>query len=432
MQGKFTDWLYLDEGLIPILSRLVGLISLPIAAVVWFFAHSGCGLEPYPQPFNVPAWRFGTYLVPVPLPPEPLNLIVFGLFALAAVALIAGKAHRPLYIYMAAVLAYYCSRDFFVCMLHWILLDFLFLVALAFRTQGRPSPARRLIQLTICSCYIFAVIQKIFYPDFWLGLSLEANFYDGFAVTSPFKAFFIQHQLPMSFWQASSILLLVLETFVAIALFFKQTRIAACILGIFLHGGILMMMDPILSLFSLEMWLGYLAFFPGNKKVENTTDGTARPPLQTAFSLVYIAVLIIMPMRIYFLGGPPPELLTLFERTPWTFGMFLMRQKQEQIEMAFEDEKGERHSLEATGRMKTASNDNELISIAQYILKNNPGAKEISINDSIIVNERRRVLRTLVWRNPGQAGSEPQISVTNAGEYCRGAANRNPEPDHRP
>jgi len=443
------DWLYQSEGLLPLFSRLVGLISLPIGGIVWFFSHSGSGGPYYPGPFNVPAWRFDSYLMPVPLPPEPLNFIVFGLFGLAAILLVAGKNSRLLYLYMASVLAYYCSRDFFVCMLHWVLLDFLFLLALAFRGQkgssadktAPRSPARRLIQLTICSCYLFGVLQKVFYPDWCQGLSLEAAFYDGFAVTPPFRPLFVNHPLPLALWQANAIFLLFAETFIGLGLFSKRTRIAACVLSFFLHGGILLMMEPVLSLFSLEMWLGYLVFFDAKKdkkeKEEEEEEQAAESAAETgggsktstALALAFIALIIVMPLRIYFLPGPPAELLTLFERTPWTFGMFLMRQKQESLDIGYEGADGQRHTVESQGRMKTASNDNELIAIAQYVRANHPEAKSISVNAVIVVNERRRILRTLVWNGPD---SQPRITVSDAGQYCRGVANKNPAADHHP
>jgi hypothetical protein len=441
---KFTDWLYLPDGLVPIISRLVGLISLPIGFIVWFFTHSGCGSGPYPGPFNVPAWRFGSHLLALPLPPEPVNAVIFLLFALAAILLVLGKGYRPLYIYMATVVAYYSSRDFFVCMLHWVLLDFLFLVALSFRAKNKNerSPSRRLIQLTLCFCYLFGVLQKLFYPDFWQGISLEATFYDGYGVSAPFKDFFLKFPLPMSFWCASSIFLMLSETFLGLGLFFKRTRILACILGFILHGGILVTMDPVLAIFSIEMWTGYLAFFEGTyKNIQNQNqtqqqNQAAEPGpvsrIKTALSLAFIALMILMPLRIYYLPGPPNDLLTLFERTPWGFGMFLMRQKVEQLDIAFDDTQGNTHTVPVFGRMHTASNDNELLSIAAYVLKNNPGAKSIRINDLIVVNERRNILRTLIWDNPSAPESLPKISVTSAGDYCRGAANRSLESDHHP
>jgi hypothetical protein len=436
--GKVVDWLYLPDALVEVISRLVGVISLPVAATVWIWTHAGCVGTYYPQPFNVPTWRFGTSLLPVPLPPEPINIAVFVLFAAASLLLIFGKWYRPLYIYMASVLAFYTAREFFVCCLHWVLLNFLFLAALSFRAKdpaGR-SPTRRLIQLTVASCYIFGVLQKIFYPDFWQGLSLEAAFYDGFAVTAPFKSFFIEHQLPMSFWSASAVLLILVESAVAVGLFFKKTRLAACALGLVLHGGIVVMMEWVLAIFSLEMWTGYLAFFDAKEKTKNTVTAEPGPekippsfkpsPLKTALSLIFIALLIFMPLRIYYLPGPPADLLTLFERTPWGFGMFLMRQKVEELNIAFEDSHGQTHNVEASGRMHTASNDNELIAIAAYVSKNNPDARCIRINDVIVVNESRRILRTLIWDQPQSPTSSPKISVASAGDYCRGAANRSP------
>jgi hypothetical protein len=461
---KYTDWLYLPQGQLPLISRLVGLISLPIGFIIWFFTHSGCDNGPYPQPFNVPAFLIGDHLVQLPLPPEPVNICIFVLFAVAAVMLIAGKSYRVLYIYMATTVAYFSARDFLVCCFHWVLLDFCFLVALSFQAKNKnePSTSRRLVQLTISFCYLFGVLQKVFYPDFWQGLTFEAYFYDGYAVAAPFRAFVINHPLPMTFWCASAIFLLAAETFIGLGLFFRRTRIAACILGFVLHGGIILIMDPILALFSIEMWTGYLAFFDGKGAVAKTrSDSAALPELpgptapteatestepaaptkptepkkngvETALSLAFIALMILMPLRIYYLPGPSAELLTLFDRTPWTFGMFILRQKVETIEIVFDDDKGQTHILPVTGRMQTASNANELISIARYVLQNNPTATSIRINDLIVVNERRRILKTLIWENPTAPGSAAKISVTSAGDYCRGAANRSPVDAHRP
>jgi len=438
--GKLTKWLYLPEGYTPVISRITGFISLPIGGVVWFWTHAGSGLKPYPEPFNVPAWQLGGHLLNLSLPPEAVNIIFFLLFAVSCLLLIAGKNYRPLYIYMAAVLAYYCCREWFVCCFHWVLIDFCFLLALAFRSKGKKvssaSPTRRLIQLTLCFCYLFGVLQKLFYPDFWQGLSLEAFFYDGFAVTPFFKDFFIKNQLPMSFWQAASIFLMTGEAFIGAGLFFKATRIPACLLGLALHGGIIVMMEPIIAVFSIEMWTGYLAFFEGksgvraNQVKDQVLEGAS--PIKTCLSLAFIALMILMPLRIYYLPGPPIELLTLFDRTPWTFGMFLMRQKIEQLEIAFDDQEGQTHIVEVAGRIKTASSDNELLSIAHYVLKNHPAAKSIRLNDLIVVNERRAILKTLIWDNPSTQGSLPKIAVTSAGDYCRGAANRSPEPVHHP
>ncbi|MBU6451745.1 MAG: hypothetical protein KGS72_08215 [Cyanobacteria bacterium REEB67] len=444
---KFLSWLYLPEAYTPIISRMVGLLSLPIAVVIWFWTHAGVPGDLYPQPFNVPAWRIGHVIFDLPLPPEPLNYIIFGLFAVAALLLVAGQKFRILYIYMAAVLAYYASREWFVCCFFWVLLDFLFLVALSTRagsskdTSDQASPCRRLIQLALATCYLYSVLQKYLYPDFWLGISLESYFHDGFAVTPFFRDFVVQHPLPMSAWQACAVLVTVGEALIALGLFFKKTRLAACLLGLILHGGIIVLMDPIITIFSLEMWSAYLAFFDkksaavDSAKASDATGGAqcaAAHPLKTAFSVAFIALMLLMPARIYWQAGPPNDLLTLFDRTPWTFGMFLMRQKVDNLEIAYDDAAGQTHEMPVSGRMKTISNDNELIALARYVRQKNPQAAAIRINDQIIVNERRRILKTLIWNTPSKAGSWPEIAVASAGDYCRGAANRNPDSDRHP
>ena len=264
--ANFLHWLYLPDGHLPLISRLVGWLSLPIGIVVWFWSHAGQPGPYYPQPFNVPAWRIGDYLLDPPLPPEAANIAIFALFAGAALALILGQRRRFLYVYMAAVLAYYTAHEWFVCCFFWVLIDFCFLVALSTSEPKAASPARRLIQITLASCYIFSVLQKLFYSDFWQGISLEAFFYDGFAVTPIFKNLIVSHPLPQIFWKSASIFLLFGEALIGVGLFFRQTRMLACALGVILHGGIIVVMEPIIAIFSLEMWTGYLAFFEKEKR----------------------------------------------------------------------------------------------------------------------------------------------------------------------
>jgi hypothetical protein len=441
---KIEQWLLLPESYIPWLSRLTGLLSLPVATIVWFFAHSGVKGAFYPQPFSVPTWRLafagGDWTIAPPLPPEPLNIIVFTLFALGCILLMAGKNKRAIYIYMASVLAYYTAIDWFVACFFWVLLDFLFLAALAFRAPGEgkeasanKSATRRLIQLTLASCYLFGVVQKALFSDFDRGISLESFFHDGFAVTAPFKDLFISHPMPAAFWQAASTFLLYAESFIGLGLFFKKTRLIACGLGLFLHGGIIVMMEPVITIFSLEMWTGYLAFF--DKKTTESTSSESTLRYRTAYfasALIFVAALVLMPARIYFLPGPPEELLTLFDRTPWTFGMFLMRQKVASITISYDDKTGQTHSIEPSGRIETFSNDNELSALARYVKKEHNDAQSISINDLIIVNERRQILKTLIWKDTDSPVSRPVIRVASAGDYCRGAANKDPDCGHRP
>ena len=157
----------------------------------------------------------------------------------------------------------------------------------------------------------------------------------------------------------------------------------------------------------------------------------ARHPIKTTVAVAALAALILIPARIYYLPGPPADLLTLFDRTPWTFGMFLMRQNVEAVDISYDDKSGAVHKIEPSGRIKTISNDNELLALAHYVHSQAPEATAIRINDQIIINERRRILKTLVWDKPG-SGTLPTIAVSAVGDYCRGAANKNPDCDRHP
>ena len=69
-------YLYTTPGYTAWIARLTGLVSIPISMVVWWYTHAGCG-GPYPGPFNVPTWWMGDRPLDLPLPPEPVNILIF-------------------------------------------------------------------------------------------------------------------------------------------------------------------------------------------------------------------------------------------------------------------------------------------------------------------------------------------------------------------
>ncbi len=370
------------------------------------------------MPYNVPTWLMNWHFLAVPLPPEPVNIIIFALYTVAALALMAGVQRRTLYLFMAAVILYYCAREWLVACFHWVILPFCFLLALALDdSKSAKTPSRRLIQVAIVSCYLLGVLQKLTYPDFLQGYSFSSFFADGFAANDIFKPLFAALKMPIFAWATFSWMILVVETYLALGLCFARTRLATAIIGVLFHGGIMVTMEPIIGIFSLVMWTGYLAFF--NKRptaaAASANDTAALTNLSlSALNMVLcgslIALMLLMPLRIYLPGGPANDVLTLFDRTPWTYGMFIMRQKVDGMSLAV-TVSGETLYIKPTGWLLEGSTDNDLIAAANYAVKLYPQANLVKVQTIITVNQRRNVLKTLLWQKE-VATVEPTITRT--------------------
>ncbi len=369
------------------------------------------------MPYNVPTWLMNWHFLAVPLPPEPVNILFFALYTVAALALMAGVQRRTLYLFMAAVILYYCAREWLVACFHWIILPFCFLLALALDdSKSDKTPSRRLIQVAIVSCYLFGVLQKLTYPDFWQGYSFSSFFADGFAANGIFKPLFASLKMPLFAWLAFSWTILVVETYLAVGLCFAKTRLATAITGVLFHGGIMVTMEPIIGIFSLVMWTGYLAFFNKRQKTEAASATNTEPvnlslsALNMVLCAALIALMLLMPLRIYLPGGPANDVLTLFDRTPWTYGMFIMRQEVNGVNIAV-TVSGEPIYIRPTGWVLQGSTNNDLIAAANYAVKLYPQASLVKVQTIITVNQRRNVLKTLLWQKEA-ASVEPIITRT--------------------
>jgi len=265
-----------------------------------------------------------------------------------------------------------------------------------------------LMQVAIVSCYLLGVLQKLSYPDFWQGYSFSSFFADGYAANNLVKPFFAALVLPLPAWAAFSWLVLALETALGLGLCFAKTRLATAIIGVLFHGGIMLTMEPLIAIFTIVMWTGYLAFFarPKGEAAPILTEEQARAgKLTTIFSALLIMLMILMPLRIYLPGGPDNQVLTLFDRTPWSYGMFIMRQKVEAVHLAVTEPTGVSHCIKATGVMLDCSTENDLIEAINYARKSYPGAAQARAETIITVNQRRSILKELLWKRPDGVSS---------------------------
>jgi hypothetical protein len=418
---RFQKWLYLPDGYTGVLSCFTGLCTLLFAPVIWVWTHAGSGQAGCPMPYNAPAWKIGNFLLDVPLPAEPVNIVVFIAYLLVAMLLLLGKRYRWLYLFLLAITLFYCARDWLPACYHWIILPCCYLAALALQNKNGPSPTRRLIQITVVSCYLYGVLQKLTIADFWQGHTFASFFEKGWAVNGIFQPFFASLDLPLSFWAAFSCLVLAVETFIGIGLCYKKTRTAAVITGLLLHGGIAITMDFVIAIFTIVMWTGYIAFY--DRRGDDRSLAVTDRPLQTILSAAFIALLLLFPLRIYLPGQPQNDVLTLFDRTPWAYTMFILRQNVDAVKVEVTD--AEKRTVKPYGRMLNTSTVNDMVSLARWVIAANPHCTAVDVQSLITVNRHRYILKKCHWSKPANPAAYGDISA-----FSYSAENISPE-QHR-
>lgn len=126
-----------------------------------------------PGPYLVPTWRFDDLLLVLPLPPEPVYNAIFALAAICCLGLILGIQNKILVLFPTVVLTYFCSVDRISALPHYVVMTYIFLVALCFYKQGERCLTRRIIQLGVATCYGFACIQRLVTPGHLTGESFR-------------------------------------------------------------------------------------------------------------------------------------------------------------------------------------------------------------------------------------------------------------------
>lgn len=398
---RFVNWLFLPNTHLNWTRRITGFAALPILTVVWYWSHGGRG------PANIPAWRFGPHLLFLPLPPEIVTQVAVIMAGIAGVCMVIGLRHKTWPLTIALIMGYYGASDWVACGCHFIVLEWITLVALLFERAER-SATRRIIQVSTIICYLYAGLQKLFFADFRDGYSFEAMFADGWGLND-----FWRHLLPLShlghnFWLFLSWATIVGEIYLGLGLCFPKTRKATAIFAILFHVAISVLFDQFISMFSLVMWAGLTTFF--DKKETNgqskehpvgyssilyssifpTTSLTPRINMQASLAAVLLAVLIIFPLRIYFYPGRPIDKLAFFDRSPWSFCMFLARQETIRLDAKYEDAEGRWHDhpIGKNDRWGGISSDNETYALAAYMFKIHPDAKRVRVETDILLNGR--------------------------------------------
>ena len=393
----FVDWLFLPNTHLGWTSRLTGFAALPILAVVWVWSHGGHG------PTNIPAWRIGPHLLYLPLPPESVNHLAFLMAAVAGVVMVLGFKNKLWPLTIAIVIGYYGATDWVACGCHFIVLEWITLIALLFENQER-SATRRIIQVSTVICYLYTGLQKLLFPDFRDGYSFEATFADGWGLNELWRHVLPVAHLGHGFWVFMSWATIVGEFSLGLGLCFPKTRKATAMCAILFHVAISALLDLFISMFSLVMWAGLTTFFDekDTKKRGDTSTSTVdsanfittlltpKINVQASLAAVLLAVLVFFPLRIYFYPGRPVDKLGFFDRSPWSFCMFLARQETTRLDAKYQDAEGQWHDhpIGKSERWGGISSDNETYALAAYMFKVHPDAKRVRIETDILLNGR--------------------------------------------
>jgi hypothetical protein len=394
----FVNWLYLPNTHINWTRRLTGFAALPILTVVWFWSHGGRG------PANIPAWRFGPHMLVLPMPPEYISQLAVMMAGIAGLCMLVGLRHKIWPLTIAIYMGYFGSSDWVACGCHFIVLEWINLVALLFERAER-SATRRIIQVSTIICYLYTGWQKLLFPGFRDGYSFEATFADGWGLNDYWHKLLPLSHLGHNFWVIVSWATIVGEICLGLGLLFPKTRKATAIFAIVFHLAIAVLLDRFIVMFSLVMWAGLTTFF--DKKVgkaQNKTQSksqsfldfssfpttllTSKINLQAALAAVFLAVLIFFPLRVYFYPGRPVDRLAFFDRSPWSFCMFVARQETIRLDAKYQDPQGQwhEHKIGKDDRWGGVSSDSETYALAAYMFRIHPEAKRVRIETDILLN----------------------------------------------
>lgn len=380
---NLANWFYLPEGRVSLIRRLTAVTLIPSLFWIWRACQ---GLD---GPYRIPTWRFGDFLFELPVPEGVILNSIFIVTMLASTALIFGARQKFLVVIPTFVLIYFTSCDLAALRPHYVTMAIIFMVALSFHKEGGPSITRRIIQLGIASCYGFASIQRLFASDHLSGLSFKYTVGSGWACNDLFKGFFQNLYSVDWLWAPITLAVLSLELFLTFGFFFRKTRKIALILGLLLHISIAITMTPFLAFYSLIMITGYLAFFEGRNIVENNesenVDFAQRKEMIPG--LVFIALMFIIPLRSYFWLDRDRSLVTMIDRDPWSFHMFLYRYQTKEVTIKYQDKEGNWIMVPPVGRMVTTAGDNDIHALIGYLFKSKPEAKACLVDAKIMQND---------------------------------------------
>jgi hypothetical protein len=404
----YLNWLYLSAGRTDLIRRLTGILAIPMLSIVWTWQGGG------PGPINVPTWRIGGLFLEPPSPPEMLTNMVFASACLAALALVLGMKKKWLVALIFSTFVYYAPRDLIASSPHYIILEVSFLFALLLDNSGSSSnssysPTRRMIQISIFSCYFLSAVNKFINPAWISGDSLWSVGFD-VGMAKPFYSYLTQ--LPMIFWCVSSWLVAFWELAIAFALFSDRWRKWAIVTGVLFHTAVCVVIEPVLILFAAVMWVGWLAYLPD--KTQTLSNVLPEQRYSAMLATLYLLVIFAVPLRCFFWSGRPVQLQSSFDRMPWSFHMFAIgSDKPQMVVVRWKDSAAVWHDFPVTGRFKNASTDNEMYAIVNYVFSTEDGVKEVDISLTNKIRNGQLMQHKSVNATAPTFVVEPKVIISN-------------------
>ncbi len=129
--------------------------------------------------------------------------------------------------------------------------------------------------------------------------------------------------------------------------------------------------------------------------IEAQTDTAPQRHLQANLALLFAVAMFLVPARIYFWPDRPCSTLNFFDRSPMVFAMFLMRQKTKSMIVRYAAADGIWHELPLTGRMDSASSDNDLYALTNYLFASNEKIQRIQIANQVVINKHLLQIKNL-------------------------------------
>lgn len=376
LRDSIADFWYKEPAYLDWISRLSGLWLIGIMPLELFVIFKF-------GPYHVPAWRIGHQFIAFPEPAAWISVLIWVLDCSACLAMLAGVRNRFLPLFILLVWLYYQTMDRYIFHSSFVILLAYYLLALAINDSPR-SLSRRLIQIALSACYLFSAMHK-FHPEFLSGLTLFDMLGRGFLLRPELLPAVQWLSLPRWFTGLLTYLVIALEAFIGIGLWFRASRLWAVVAGIFMHCAFTFVI-PGIELFAPIAWTGYLAFFEKRGAAEKKSLGFRKPLSSLALFLIASFLAFLMPARFFFLPRFEYLYMSLYDRVPWGFSMFLFHEEVRGVEISYQTEDDSWHEVEPEGRMLQSSSDSDLIAMANYVAARHPEALRIIIRCKLRVN----------------------------------------------
>lgn len=108
------------------------------------------------------------------------------------------------------------------------------------------------------------------------------------------------------------------------------------------------------------------------------------------------------------------QLMTGFDRMPWSFHMFdIGSDKPEAISAKWKDSKDVWHDVPIEGRLKRLSSDNEMYALVNHTFVDHPEAKEVSVELTNRIREGQLMQHKSVTASAPTFVLEPVVVIEN-------------------